>query len=216
MMKKNRRRKLAMAAAVVGLLVWTAAPALAHGENNDSGAVELVEQALAIVVNSPGASGEALERIEAALEAETEEPSGKLDIVSLELAVDALRQGDMHDAEDALVTALGIDPHAGSADPTVTAEAPPPSEPAADPVEAVDDTSAEAPGVVEDAHVEDPKTVDDDHSEEADDTTRAHGLTERIDGGFRAPGGTAIIELGAAALLAVGGLAMVLNKGGRS
>ncbi len=197
-MKKHRRRSLALATALIGLLVWTAAPAFAHGEEDDSGAVELVEQALAIVVNSPGTSGEALERIEAALEAETEEPSGELDIASLELAVDALEQGDLHEAEDALVTALGIDPHAGSEDPTVTVTATAPPEIAADP------TNGPA------------KAVDGDHSEEADEEIVAHGLTDRIDGGFRAPGGAAAIELGAAALLAAGGLVLVLNKRGRS
>ncbi len=195
-----------MMTTLIGLLVLTAAPAFAHGDDEDSGAVELVEQALAIVVNSPAASGEALERIEAALEAETETPSGDLDITSLELAVDALKQGDMHDAEDALVTALGIDPHAGSEDPTVTVPA------ASPPVLTADPTDAPAE-VVEDGQA---AVVDDDHGEEATEEPEVHGLTERIDGGFRAPGGTAAIELGAAALLAAGGLAMVLNKGGRS
>jgi hypothetical protein len=55
---------------------------LAHGEEGEAEAVDLVEQALAIVVNSPDAMSEAQERIEAALAADPAELE--------ELGIDAL------------------------------------------------------------------------------------------------------------------------------
>ncbi len=210
------RSRLAIATALLGVVVWAAAPALAHGDEDGASAVELVEQALAIVVNTPAASGEALERVEAALDAEAEEPSGELDIGSLRLAADALEAGDLHDAEDALVTALGVDPHAGGNDPTEVAAAPP-QEPAADPAEEPEDGRAEQadPNQAQAPSSEGAEEAEPGHAEEAvGEQAAAHGLTERVDGGFRAPAGTAAIALAAAALLAAGGLALVLKRNG--
>lgn len=102
----------------LGLVVWLALPALAHGEGGESDPVDLVEQALAIVVNTPDLVDEAVERVDEALEAEGAEPSGELDVPALEAAAAALEEGRLHDAEDSLIEALGQDPHAGSAEPT--------------------------------------------------------------------------------------------------
>lgn len=99
------------------VFLWAALPALAHGEEGESDPVNLVEQALAIVVNTPDAADEALERVEEALETEEAEPSGELDVPALEDAATALQDGRLHDAEDLLVEALGRDPHAVSAEP---------------------------------------------------------------------------------------------------
>ena len=96
---------------------WAALPALAHGGEGESASVNLVEEALAIVVNTPDATGEALERVEEALEAEEVESSGELDVAALDDAAGALEEGRLHDAEDALVEALGQDPHARPAEP---------------------------------------------------------------------------------------------------
>ncbi|GMQ85773.1 MAG: hypothetical protein BMS9Abin07_1341 [Acidimicrobiia bacterium] len=223
-MMGSGRRRLALAAALIGVVMLAAAPALAHGEEDEAGAVELVKQALAIVVNTPAASGEALERVEAALDAEAEEPSGELDIASLKVAADALEAGDLHEAEDALVTALGVDPHAGADDPTEVAAAPP-QEPAADPAEVPEaelggPPAGEEAGEADDGHAEEVAVgqaaeADDGHGEEASGgEAAAHGLTERVDGGFRAPVGTAAVALAAAALLVAGGLALVFKKNG--
>lgn len=93
------------------LRTWAASPAQAHGGDDEGDPVNLVEQALAILVNTPAAVGEALERVEEALVEEAEAPSGELDLVALEEARSALEEGRLHDAEDALVAALGQDPH---------------------------------------------------------------------------------------------------------
>jgi hypothetical protein len=113
---------LSVAGAVTMWMAWVALPAFAHGEEGESDLVDQVEQALAIVVNTPDAVDEALERIEAALDAEAEEPSGELDVAALELAADALRDGRLHDAEDDLIEALGQDPHGVSTEPGASAE----------------------------------------------------------------------------------------------
>lgn len=74
-------------------------------EDGESDPTNLVEQAPAIVVNTPDAADEALERVEEAMETDEEDPSGELDVPALE-------EGSLHDAEDLLVEALGGDPHA--------------------------------------------------------------------------------------------------------
>lgn len=111
---------LVIAAAVIGATTWTISPAFAHGgeEGDEVDPVNLVEQALAIVVNAPEKADEALERIEAALAEEAEEPTGELDIAAVEAAAAALETNDLHEAEDALVAALGGDLNA-SADESV-------------------------------------------------------------------------------------------------
>lgn len=197
---------IAVVVAVMGAVVLTPLPALAHGGTDEADAVDLVEQALAIVVNSPDAAGEALERIEAALAEEAGEPTGELDVASLELAVGALETGDLHGAEDALVAALGIDPHA-QVDERVEAVEESPSGSTADPAAA----PTEAPA----------REIEDSDSEErpaetagASIDTAFHGLTDRVDGGFRTPSGTDIAALLLAGVLAVGGFALTYSRTG--
>lgn len=115
----RRRLVVGMATATV-LIMWAAPPALAHGDEGESDPVNQVEQALAIVVNTPQAADEALERIEAALDTEEGEPSGELDIPALEAAAAALEDGRWHEAEDELILALGQDPHAVAIEPGLT------------------------------------------------------------------------------------------------
>jgi len=192
-------RRTAVVLAVLGLVMTlVAVPALAHGEEADADPTDLVEQALAILVNTPEATGEALERVEAALAAETEQPSGALDVEALEAAAAALQAGELHDAEDALIEALGRDAHAdepkepageqpaATTAPTTVAETPeppPPAEPAEEPEH--DDAETAAP---------------------------AHGLTSRVEGGLTAPGPAETVALAVAVLLAVGGTVLIRGK----
>ena len=194
--------------AVLGLVSFLGAvPALAHGEEGDADPVDLVEQALAIVVNTPEAVGEALERVEAALEAETEEPSGELDVDALTEAAAALEEGRLHDAEDALVQALGRNPHPdepGTEAPSTTAT-PAPSVP--------DETTQSPPdttgGPAEVGH--DDEGAEPDHDDEAT-AEPSHGLTSRVEGGFTAPGPAEATALAVAAVLAAAGLFLVRGK----
>jgi len=204
-----------IAIVVVGVVALAASPARAHGGADEADAVDLVEQALAIVVNSPGAVGEALERVETALAEEAEEPTGELDIASLEMAAAALETGDLHDAEDALVAALGIDPHADGEEPAEALEE--------SPSDSSPDAAADGSGDPGAAPAEDQAIgTEDSHDEEQPAETAAtatgvaaHGLTDRVDGGFRAPSGTDVASLVLAGVLAVGGFSLAyLRRGG--
>ncbi|MFV1961967.1 MAG: hypothetical protein ACC658_09040 [Acidimicrobiia bacterium] len=191
---------------MVAVLVtaWGSTPADAHGGDGESDPVNLVEQALAIVVNTPDAPGEALERIEEALAEEAEEPSGELDLVALEDAAVALEEARLHDAEDALVRALGLDPHLEDPEPADRGEV-------AEPVEQAppaDVAQPQAPPEPEEA----VDTSPDDSNSEAE-ATAEHGLTSRVEGGFIAPTPSGWPALGVALLLAVGGIAFVAKKG---
>lgn len=172
-MRKTTRRFSVFLSTVV-VIVLVATPALAHGDDEEADPVNLVEQALAIVVSTPAAADEALERIESALAVESDEPTGELEVAALELAAASIEAGDLHGAEDALVAALGSDPHAGASDPGPASE----------------DTSAAVAG-----------------------EGAGHGLTDRVDGGFRSPSGLDAAALAAAAVLAVGGFGLVFKRG---
>jgi len=205
---------IAVAVAVIGAVGLAPQRVMAHGGGDEAGAVDLVEQALAIVVNSPEAAGEALERVEAALTEEAEEPSGELDVTSLELAAAALEAGDLHDAEDALVAALGIDPHADQDEAVEPVE----ESPAGSAPEAAAQDSQDA-GVVgnsdETAGTEDPADeADRVETAAVSSDTASHGLTERVEGGFRAPSGTGIAALVLAGVLAVGGFVLAYSRSG--
>ncbi|GMQ98128.1 MAG: hypothetical protein BMS9Abin17_0634 [Acidimicrobiia bacterium] len=210
---RKRRTVVAMfavAVALAGAGVLAAPPsALAHGGDDEANAVDLVEQALAIVVNTPDAVGEALERVEAALAEEAEESTGELDIASLELAAVALETGDLHDAEDALVAALGIDPHANEDEPVEAVEEVPivPLDGSAD-ADVVPD-SDQTGGTEDSNDVERPA-----ETAAASTSVASHGLTERVDGGFRAPTGTGVAALALAGVLAVGGFALAHSRTG--
>jgi len=214
---RKRLSAIAMAAvvaALVGVAALSPSPVSAHGGTDEVSAVDLVEQALAIVVNSPDATGDALERIGAALAEEAEEPTGALDIASLELASISLETGDLHGAEDALVAALGIDPHATGGEPAETGE----ESTSISIPEAAADTSAGAgvgPDATQSSDTEKPDDVDGPVGTVAAlPDAASHGLTDRVDGGFRAPSGTGIAALALAGVFAVGGFALAYSRTG--
>ena len=163
-----------VAVMIAGVLALVASPALADGGSGEADAFNLTEQALAIVVNTPSAAGEALERVEAALAMEAAEPTGEVDVAALELAAVALEASDLHEAEDALIVALGSDPHFGA-------------EPGQERSEA---TGLSGGGVA------------------------AHGLTDRVEGGFTTPSTGDVAALVAAGLAAAGGLWLAMDKRG--
>lgn len=170
---------------VISLLVG--GPALAHGGEGEVEPVDLVEQALAIIVNSPDSMLEAQEKIEAALAADPADLE-VLDIEALERALAGIEAGDAHAAEDALVEALGRDPH-----PEEVVE-----EPAAAGGGAVTTTSpTTAPESAKPAEETDPaeepeEGVEDDESGLFSTPVLDHGLTERVEGGLQSPGVAAL------------------------
>jgi hypothetical protein len=189
---------------VISLVLVGAGPALAHGEEGEEEPVDLVEQALAIVVNSPDAMSEAQEKIEAALTADPADLEA-LDLEALERALVAVEAGDAHAAEDALIEALGRDPHpeevvegpAAAGGGTVTTVAP-----------------ATAPGTLEPAEETDPtdepeEDKDDDENGLFSTPSLDHGLTERVEGGFRSPD---VAALALAVILAVAGTVLLRRR----
>ncbi|GBD85913.1 hypothetical protein BMS3Abin02_02334 [bacterium BMS3Abin02] len=106
---------LALMALVLALALWPMTPAFAHGGEEggeEQSSVELTEQALGILISLPQASDEALERVEAAVKAEIEEPTGDLDVGLLEEAGAALEEGDVRRATNLLELVLDDDPNA--------------------------------------------------------------------------------------------------------
>jgi hypothetical protein len=190
---------------VISLVLVGAGPALAHGEEGEAEPVDLVEQALAIVVNSPDAMSEAQEKIEAALAADPADLEG-LDLEALERALVAVEAGDAHAAEDALIETLGRDPHpeemvdepAAVGGGTVTTIAPESPEPAeeADPGE-------------ETGPAEDVEEAEEDDEGLFTTPVLDHGLTERVEGGFRSPG---VAALALAVILAVAGTVLLRRR----
>ena len=158
------------------VIAFQAIPALADGGGGESEPVDMIEQALAIVVNAPGSRGEALERVEAVLAAEDASELAGLNLEALATARDALERGDDHAAEDSLVKALGQDPH--------------PQEGSVGPAGA-DEPEDEEPGLLTTPILE-------------------HGLTERLEAGFRPPNAIALI----AALVIAGAGALLLRHEG--
>lgn len=189
----------------ISLVLVGAGPALAHGEEGEAEPVDLVEQALAIVVNSPDAMSEAQEKIEAALAADPADLEG-LDLEALERALVAVEAGDAHAAEDALIETLGRDPHpeemvdepAAVGGGTVTTIAPESPEPAeeADPGE-------------ETGPAEDVEEAEEDDEGLFTTPVLDHGLTERVEGGFRSPG---VAALALAVILAVAGTVLLRRR----
>lgn len=103
-----------MSALVAALVLGAGLPVLAHGGEGEAEAINLIEQALAILVNSPEAVGETVERVEEVLAMPADDRAG-LDGVALEQALAALEAGEWHQAEESLIVALGREPHPSTA-----------------------------------------------------------------------------------------------------
>lgn len=101
--------RLAVVMLAGAMVVVITRPALADEVGGDYTPTELVEQALAILVNAPGSMEESLERIEAVLAEDPSELNG-LDTEALERAATAIEADDDHAAENALLEALGLAP----------------------------------------------------------------------------------------------------------
>lgn len=113
---RSKTRAAVLLVASAALVGTAALPASAHGEDGEADPVETVRQALAIVINTPGAADEATERIEEVLAVEADEPSGELDVAALEDAADAIEAGRLGPAEQALLAALAADRDGQTAD----------------------------------------------------------------------------------------------------
>jgi len=108
------RRALLVAAAVSGLILAPTAPALAHEGEGEVPALELAQQAIAIIRSQPELMDEIEDRIADAIE--SEDPEG-VDITKVEEAQEAFEGGDMVQTELLLEQAIGACPGQPVEDP---------------------------------------------------------------------------------------------------
>lgn len=119
-----RTKPSVLAAFLAGLallIVASASPAGAHeGEEDDAPeGSTLVQQAIAILVNTPDDVMAATDKVEDALA--TSDQVG-VDVDLLSQAADALAAGDIHEARSLLERSIGAQPHLNDADPAPIGE----------------------------------------------------------------------------------------------
>ncbi len=98
-----------------------ATPAGAHGAGESKKAVELVQQAIALIVNKPGDLAAAEEKVNDALKAPDK---AGVDLPSVEQAKTALESRDAHRGRALLERAIGAKPHLSSVEPLAIREIP--------------------------------------------------------------------------------------------
>ncbi len=104
------------------LLSAPAAPAFAHGGNDSDKAGVLVRQAIAYIVNEPGNTAGAADKINDAKDA-ADKTGVDLNLVAQ--AGDAFDRGDIHRARTLLERSIGARPHLGGSDPQPIRVTPP-------------------------------------------------------------------------------------------
>ncbi len=109
-----------LTALVAALLLAVApSPAWAHGDEESQRAYDLVRQAIALIVNTPG-NHEAIEdKVNDALEAKD---TSQVKLPLVEQAKQALEADDMHQVRARLEAAIGARVHTGNADPVPIGE----------------------------------------------------------------------------------------------
>ena len=108
-----RKFLLLIAVALAGTLTMSPTVA-AHEEGESSDAGELVRQAIALIVNTPGDMEGIEDKIVDAQEATTRDG---VDLALVTDARDALERGDMHEVRSLLERSIGAQPHRGNLDP---------------------------------------------------------------------------------------------------
>jgi hypothetical protein len=105
--------------AVLSLLVGAAAPASAHGDDESDQSRVLVQQAIALIVNTPDDAMGIEDKVNDALKA-SDTMGADLDMVKQ--AMDALDAGDMMNTRTLLQTAIGAGPYLGEGMPPAVGE----------------------------------------------------------------------------------------------
>lgn len=106
------------------MLIVAPAVAFAHGDGEPTGAVDLIRQSIALIVNTPDDTDKITDKINDA--AETPDTTG-VNLPLVEQAQDALAAGDLHRTRTLLEQAIGARMHTGDADPVVIGNVPPPA-----------------------------------------------------------------------------------------
>ena len=104
---------LAVVAAVLIMVVSGMSPAAADEPGESTVASELVRQAIALIVSTPGNMEAIEDKIGDALEVEDQEG---VDIALVRRAAEALEDEDLHEARALLERSIGARPHLGATD----------------------------------------------------------------------------------------------------
>lgn len=116
-----RSARLAVVALMTVAIVSLApAPAWAHGEGGDS-SLDMVRQAIALIVNTPADMGAVSGKIDDALKAQNK---AGVKISLVQQAKDTLGSNDMHRVRRLLEAAIGARVHTGRNDPVPIGKAP--------------------------------------------------------------------------------------------
>jgi hypothetical protein len=100
-------------AALTAAVLVTATSAGADEPDESTVASELVREAIALIVNTPGNVDAAREKVGDALEVDDQED---VDIALVRRADRSLADGDLHNARSLLERSIGARPHAGASD----------------------------------------------------------------------------------------------------
>ncbi len=109
----NHVRAVVMAGALAAAVLGGARPAAADEPGESTVASELVRQAIALIVNTPGNVDGAREKVGDALEVDNREG---VDIPLVRRADEALLAGDLHEARTLLERSIGARSHLGAND----------------------------------------------------------------------------------------------------
>lgn len=118
----RRRPRLALAALLAtAILALTPVNAWAHGGDSDK-SLDMVRQAIALIVNTPADMGAITDKISDALKAKDK---SNVNVALVQQAKDTLDSNDMHQVRRLLEAAIGARVHTGRADPVPIGKAPP-------------------------------------------------------------------------------------------
>ena len=109
---KSARAAVAASAVLIAVVLGRT-PAAADEPGESTVASELVRQAIALIVSTPGSMDTIEDKVGDALEVENQQG---VDIALVRRAVDALETGDLHEARALLERSIGARPHLGSTD----------------------------------------------------------------------------------------------------
>ena len=110
-----RRSRITLVSAIIALAAVAAAgPAAADAPGESDESAQLVRQAIALIVNTPGDMEGIEDKIVDAREAPKQ---GGVDLDLVGEAEEAFQRGDMHEVRALLERSVGAQPHPGAAEP---------------------------------------------------------------------------------------------------
>lgn len=117
-------RRVALLAASAALAAVSTVPAVAHEDDKNSSAADLVRQAIALIVNAPGDVDAIADKV---ADAGTAKDSAGVDLALVERAREMFAEGDLHQVRALLERSIGAQPHMNGTEPPPILETTPTS-----------------------------------------------------------------------------------------